>query len=118
MSSSFADSLCNPNRTDSLLPPSFDLVVLGKKEVENVRSVGRNPFRKESDVLGGVPVNTMLQPGLPQLEPPVQQEEPVELLQQQSEPAEQDAVQPNLEAEAAQPEYIPAEPVPSEVVEG
>ncbi len=60
----------------------------------------------------------MLQPNLPQLEGPVQQEEPVELLQQQGEPAEQDAVQPNLEAESAQPEYIPAEPAPSEVVEG
>jgi hypothetical protein len=41
-----------------LLPPSFDLVVLGKKERAAVVACGKNPDRKEADVLNGLPVNT------------------------------------------------------------
>jgi hypothetical protein len=33
-----------------LLPPGFDLVVLGKKERQAVIAAGRNPDRKESDI--------------------------------------------------------------------
>jgi len=40
------------SRTDTVLPPGFDLVVLGAKEIERVRSVQRNPDRKEADVDG------------------------------------------------------------------
>ncbi len=110
------------NRTDSLLPPSFDLVVLGKKEVENVKSVGRNPYRKESDVINGIPVNTMLQPDLPQVEAPLPQE-PVELLQQGEAPLHEEAIQPDLEPvpiqhDPPQPEYIQADPPQQELVEG
>ncbi|KUI72753.1 hypothetical protein VM1G_08167 [Cytospora mali] len=36
-------------KTDAPLPPGFDLVVLGRKEKEMVRAVGRNPDRKEED---------------------------------------------------------------------
>ncbi|KAG5938328.1 hypothetical protein E4U53_008025 [Claviceps sorghi] len=35
---------------DAILPPGFDLVVLGKKEVEKVLAGGRNPDRKEHDI--------------------------------------------------------------------
>ena len=46
-------------RADMVLPPGFDLVVLGKKEKENVIAVGKNPERKESDVdENGKPINT------------------------------------------------------------
>lgn len=46
-------------RADGVLPPSFDLVVLGKKEREAVRAVGKNPDRKEADIgPDGRPVNT------------------------------------------------------------
>ncbi|KAK5654415.1 hypothetical protein OQA88_7325 [Cercophora sp. LCS_1] len=46
-------------KTDTLLPPSFDLVVLGKKEKNAVIVVGKNPDRKESDVNSdGMAVNT------------------------------------------------------------
>jgi hypothetical protein len=45
------------------LPPSFDLVVLGKKEREAVKAVGKNPDRKEADIgPEGHPVNTEYNP--------------------------------------------------------
>ncbi len=69
------------HRTDGLLPPSFDLVVLGKKEVESVRSVGRNPFRREDDVIDGRAINTLFPPVPADQEPGRQ--EPLELLQQE-----------------------------------
>ncbi|KAM7205630.1 hypothetical protein V8F33_000956 [Rhypophila sp. PSN 637] len=37
-------------KADSILPPSFDLVVLGRKEKASVIAVGKNPDRKEADV--------------------------------------------------------------------
>ncbi|KAH6855235.1 hypothetical protein B0I37DRAFT_364287 [Chaetomium sp. MPI-CAGE-AT-0009] len=50
-------------KTDTLLPRGFDLVVLGKKEKEAVRSVGKNPDRKEDDVdENGQPINTEYNP--------------------------------------------------------
>lgn len=33
-----------------LLPPGFDLVVLGKKERQAVMAAGRNPDRGEGDI--------------------------------------------------------------------
>ena len=33
-----------------LLPPGFDLVVLGKKERQAVIAAGKNPDRREDDV--------------------------------------------------------------------
>ena len=45
-------------RADGILPPSFDLVVLGKKERNAVIACGKNPDRKEADVLNGHPINT------------------------------------------------------------
>ena len=41
-----------------VLPPSFDLVVLGKKEKLAVIACGKNPDRKEADVEDGRPINT------------------------------------------------------------
>lgn len=35
---------------DTTLPPGFDLVALGKKEVERLLSLGKNPYRKESEI--------------------------------------------------------------------
>ncbi|KAK4452856.1 hypothetical protein QBC34DRAFT_376835 [Podospora aff. communis PSN243] len=50
-------------KTDSVLPPSFDLVVLGKKEREAVKAVGKNPDRKEADIgPDGHPANTEYNP--------------------------------------------------------
>lgn len=46
------------SRADGILPPSFDLVVLGKKERNAVIACGKNPDRREADVLDGHPVNT------------------------------------------------------------
>ncbi|KAK0656331.1 hypothetical protein B0T16DRAFT_399102 [Cercophora newfieldiana] len=37
-------------KADGILPASFDLVVLGKKEREAVKAVGKNPDRKEADI--------------------------------------------------------------------
>ncbi len=46
-------------RVDAALPPSFDLVVLGKKERAAVIAVGKNPDRKEGDIdANGNPINT------------------------------------------------------------
>ncbi|KAG5926062.1 hypothetical protein E4U42_003696 [Claviceps africana] len=45
--------------SDSLLPPGFDLVALGRKEIQKVLRGGRNPRRKEDEVLHGKPVNTL-----------------------------------------------------------
>lgn len=36
--------------TDAVLPPKFDLVTLGKKEIDRVISFGKNPSRKERDI--------------------------------------------------------------------
>ncbi|TLS22323.1 uncharacterized protein PpBr36_09881 [Pyricularia pennisetigena] len=47
-------------KTDSILPPGFDLVLFGRKENEAVINVGKNPHRKESDIdpVTGRPINT------------------------------------------------------------
>jgi hypothetical protein len=34
------------------LPQGFDGIALGKKERDKVRTQDRNPFRKESDIVG------------------------------------------------------------------
>lgn len=48
------------DRTDAPLPPSFDLVVLGKKEKDMVESAGKNPHRREADVdANSRPINTL-----------------------------------------------------------
>lgn len=51
------------HRADAHLPPSFDLVVLGRKERATVIACGKNPDRKEADVdpTTGLPVNTEYQ---------------------------------------------------------
>lgn len=61
-----------PPRTDLPLPPSFDLVVLGRKEKDMVIATGRNPDRRESDTdANGDPVNTLYDPNAPP-PPPLQ----------------------------------------------
>lgn len=52
-------------RTDAVLPPAFDLVVLGRKEKDMVIAAGRNPERKEADLADGMPVNTLYDPNAP-----------------------------------------------------
>lgn len=48
---------------DARLPPGFDKVALGKKEIVKVHAAGKNPFRMESEVDGsGRPVNTEYDP--------------------------------------------------------
>ncbi|KAH8677074.1 hypothetical protein BGZ61DRAFT_536020 [Ilyonectria robusta] len=45
--------------TDAIMPPCFDLVALGKKEIDRLISLGKNPYRKESDIdADGQAVNT------------------------------------------------------------
>ncbi|KAK5998730.1 hypothetical protein PT974_01112 [Cladobotryum mycophilum] len=36
--------------TDSVLPPGFDLVTLGKKEIDRLMRLGKNPSRREDDL--------------------------------------------------------------------
>jgi hypothetical protein len=44
---------------DALLPPNFDDVALGTKEIVKVKAVGKNPYRKEDDIdANGNPINT------------------------------------------------------------
>ncbi|TLD18476.1 hypothetical protein PspLS_10120 [Pyricularia sp. CBS 133598] len=72
-------------KTDSILPPGFDLVLFGRKENEAVINVGKNPHRKESDIdpATGRPVNTeWVDPNAPP--PPPLEEQDGE--QQQQEP--------------------------------
>ncbi|ODA78605.1 hypothetical protein RJ55_05987 [Drechmeria coniospora] len=45
---------------DAPLPPSFDLVALSGKEVARVEAAGKNPYRRENDMVDGEPVNTRL----------------------------------------------------------
>lgn len=46
-----------------MLPPAFDLVVLGRKEKEMVLAAdNRNPERKEADIKDGVPTHTRYDP--------------------------------------------------------
>ncbi|KAK3695500.1 hypothetical protein B0T22DRAFT_109073 [Podospora appendiculata] len=52
-------------KADAVLPPSFDLVVLGRKERAAVEACGKNPDRKEADILDGRVVNTEFVPKEP-----------------------------------------------------
>ncbi|KAH9437251.1 hypothetical protein MCOR02_000906 [Pyricularia oryzae] len=64
-------------KTDSILPPGFDLVLFGRKENEAVINVGKNPHRKESDIdpTTGRPVNTeWVDPNAPPPPPPEEQD--------------------------------------------
>jgi hypothetical protein len=98
-------------RADLRLPPGFDLVVLGKKEREAVKAVGKNPDRREADVdENGNPIGTEYAPEgeaapapLPAPLPPV---EP----QPQPQPEEQEQLQPQPQPEphAAFPEQAAA----------
>ncbi|RGP77443.1 hypothetical protein FLONG3_4448 [Fusarium longipes] len=46
---------------DALLPPNFNDVALGNKEIVKVKTVGKNPYRKEEDIdANGNPINTEL----------------------------------------------------------
>jgi hypothetical protein len=48
-------------RNDMVLPEGFDAVALGKKEIDKLRSCGKNPNRKESHVdEDGEPIGTEL----------------------------------------------------------
>ncbi|KAF5022152.1 hypothetical protein F66182_5802 [Fusarium sp. NRRL 66182] len=50
-------------KTNLPLPPGFDHVVLGKKECDIVKGVGKNPYRSEADIDDeGNPINTELRP--------------------------------------------------------
>lgn len=45
--------------TNAVLPPSFDLVTLGKKEIARLIKYGKNPFRKEKHISeDGNPIKT------------------------------------------------------------
>lgn len=44
--------------TDAILPPCFDLIALGKKEIDKLESCGKNPDRKEADIVDGKPIFT------------------------------------------------------------
>ncbi|GKU18473.1 unnamed protein product [Fusarium langsethiae] len=47
--------------TDAVLPPNFNQVALGSKEIARVKAVGKNPHRREEDVdSDGNPVDTEL----------------------------------------------------------
>ncbi|KAL6917720.1 hypothetical protein FSST1_009215 [Fusarium sambucinum] len=47
--------------TDAVLPPNFNEVALGSKEIARVKAVGKNPHRREEDVeTNGNPINTEL----------------------------------------------------------
>lgn len=49
--------------TDRVLPPGFDKVALGKKEITKVMEAGKNPFRLEYEIGGdGRAVNTEYDP--------------------------------------------------------
>lgn len=80
-------------RADAVLPRGFDLVVLGKKEREAVKAVGKNPDRREGDIdENSQPVNTELAPlvapapePLPPAEP--QPEEQLQALPEEPQPA-------------------------------
>ncbi|KAK7414763.1 hypothetical protein QQZ08_012508 [Neonectria magnoliae] len=51
--------------TDAILPPCFDLVVLSRKEINRLISIGKNPYRRESDINPeGEAVNTEYDGGL------------------------------------------------------
>lgn len=51
-----------------MLPPGFDLVVLGRKEKEMVIHAGRNPERREEDMdAAGNVTNTLYDPDPPEL---------------------------------------------------
>lgn len=81
-----------------MLPPSFDLVVLGRKEKEMVIAAGRNPERKEADMANGVPVNTMYDPNAQAI------------AQSASQPAPQadmdgNASQPDIAAQSAEAQH-------------
>jgi hypothetical protein len=44
---------------DVVLPPGFNLVALGKKEIDRVKGLGKNPYRREEDLdEDGEPINT------------------------------------------------------------
>ncbi|KAM0307529.1 hypothetical protein ACHAPM_000249 [Fusarium culmorum] len=52
--------------TDAVLPPNFNDVVLGSKEIIRVKAVGKNPNRREEDVdADGDPINTELPESTP-----------------------------------------------------
>lgn len=36
--------------TDAVLPPGFDMVKLGRKEIDKLIGLGKNPYRRETDV--------------------------------------------------------------------
>lgn len=45
--------------TDAVLPPCFDGVALGRKEIARLIALGKNPYRKEAEVdADNIPVNT------------------------------------------------------------
>lgn len=82
------------------LPPSFDLVVLGRKEKDMVIAAGRNPDRREVDVnANGDPINTLYDPNAPP-PPPLQlsiQPAP-EAIPQEIEQSEADELRPLQES--------------------
>ncbi|KAK4247819.1 hypothetical protein C7999DRAFT_14214 [Corynascus novoguineensis] len=108
-------------KADMVLPRGFDLVVLGKKEREAVKAVGRNPDRKEADIdENGQPINTqyagegaapaVLPAPLHSVNPQPEQQ----LQQLQSQPEQQPQHQPEHQS-GHQPEHQPeqAEPQPA-----
>jgi hypothetical protein len=95
-----------------VLPLGFDLVVLGKKEREAVKAVGKNPDRREADVdAHGRPINTEYAPpelvaGPAPLPAPLPPAEPH--LEQQLQAQHQQQEQPQPEPQPAMPEGLAA----------
>ncbi|TLD06993.1 hypothetical protein PgNI_10887, partial [Pyricularia grisea] len=99
-------------KTDSILPPGFDLVLFGRKENEAVINVGKNPHRKESDIdpATGRPINTeWVDPNAPP--PPPLEEQDGE--QQQPEPLTiaEEAVMAAAEEERQEHDHEPQQQV-------
>ncbi|KAL2180772.1 uncharacterized protein P884DRAFT_311500 [Thermothelomyces heterothallicus CBS 202.75] len=112
-------------KADMVLPRGFDLVVLGKKEREAVKAVGRNPDRKEADVdENGQPINTLyvgddaapaaipapVHPANPQPEQQLQQlqHQPEPQPQQQQQQQQQQHAEQAAEPQPAVPEQVAA----------
>ncbi|KAK4102709.1 hypothetical protein N658DRAFT_494745 [Parathielavia hyrcaniae] len=103
-------------KADALLPRGFDLVVLGKKEIAAVKAVGKNPFRKETDVdERGMAINTEYGPDMaaapaPMPDPLPESEPQPEQQQLLPQPEVEEEPQPEHQAEHQLEEHQPAMP--------
>ncbi|KAK3393134.1 hypothetical protein B0H63DRAFT_457502 [Podospora didyma] len=97
-------------KADGILPPSFDLVVLGKKERAAVIACGKNPDRRESDVINGQVVNTEYNRGATA---PVHAQQPMPEAEMELEPAtEQEQEQESMQQGSSNLEHALEPEVP------